>query len=307
MAIKRGAREFSNEEFLEALKQRKFSNDYQAMTHSIACHLELFVAEFSGTHFFHAFSVIKTVLADYFVDKKNVYDFENIIYLHDDICGWRNGEFEKVLKSENIDLKQFKFNFLNYADYCYELFSFKNNNGIYLLELPDEKVFELDESDFFALSIFTYHMLHPTSHKDDGYWFRSTDEALEGWLSMDAALQEHFPITLNYDKVLNAEYWFSIINELFLYFQNSLIRNGRKIAISREKSRIAKIKAENDAKVREPKLRQLEKIWDDGEWTKKGRGKYTNFAKHILYNDMVENIEYDAIRNHISRYDKRNC
>lgn len=111
-------------------------------------------------------------------------------------------------------------------------------------------------------------------------------------------------ISIYYNRTVHTEYWFSIINELFTYFQNALIRNGHKVAISKEKSRIAKIKAEKEAKEREPKLQQLESLWDAGDWSSKGHGKYTKFAKHITYNDMVDGIEFDAIRTHISNYDK---
>ncbi|MDQ9010078.1 hypothetical protein RFI36_09485 [Acinetobacter gerneri] len=68
----------------------------------------------------------------------------------------------------------------------------------------------------------------------------------------------------------------------------------------------AKIKASKEAVKKEPKFRKLEQLWIKGDWSSKGRGKYSQFAKHILYNDEIEGLEYDAIRNYISKFDKAN-
>jgi hypothetical protein len=77
-----------------------------------------------------------------------------------------------------------------------------------------------------------------------------------------------------------------------------------KILASTEGARKARIKAQIIAKEKEPKLRELEKLWEKGEWAKKGRGKYSKFASYIVHGEMVEGIEFDAIRTYISKYDK---
>lgn len=297
MKINRGVREYSHEDYLALLKSREYLNDHQKVTHEISCNLEIFVAQFSGMHFNHAFNLMKTVLVDFFVSKSGIYDYENILYLHEDLCGWRHHEFKDFLKSENIDLQEFKFDFLKYSDFCYELFSYKSNNGIYLLELPDEKKIELEEADFFALCIFTYHHLHPTSHKDDGYWYLSEEEAYEQWISVEK-LQDLMNVTFHYDKVMNTEYWFSIINELFIYFQNALIRNGHKIALSREKSRVAKIKAEKYKQETAQSFKNIEELWDSGKWK-----KATKCADDIY--DLKEiNLPHTTVYRHILSYRK---
>ena len=297
MKIKRGAREYSNEDFLEVLNRRQYKNDHQKVTHEIACHLEIFEAQFSGTHFRHAYSLINTVLVDFFVSKQDLYDYENIEYLHEALCGWRGGEFEEILKGENINLENFQFNFLTYSDFCYELFSYKQIDGIYFLELSDEKIIELEEADFFALCIFAYNRLHPTSHKEDGYWYLSEKNAYDKWLSIEK-LQKLMPVTFHYDKVLNTEYWFSIINELFIYFQNALIRSGHKIALSKEKSRLAKIKAERYKQETAPSFKNIEELWDSGKWK-----KATKCAEDIFDLEGV-NLPYNTVYKYILNYRK---
>lgn len=297
MEIKRGVREYSNEDYLELFKSEKYLNDYQRVTHELGCELEIFEAQFSGTQFGHAYLLIKTVLVDYFVIKKNIYDYENVIYLHEDLCGWRRNEFIDSLKKEDVDLKKIKFNFLKYSDFCYELFSHKNIDGIYYLELPNEKIFELDEASFFALCIFTYHYLHPKSHKESGYWFLSEEEAYQVWLGNDK-LQKLMPVTFHYDKVLNTEYWFSIINELFIYFQNALIRSGHKIALRKEKSRLAKIKADKYKQETAPNFKNIEELWDSGKWK-----KATTCAEDIFDLDAV-NLPYNTVYKYILNYRK---
>ncbi|MEG0431527.1 MAG: hypothetical protein RSC45_00315 [Acinetobacter sp.] len=297
MKIKRGVREFSNEDFLKMLESCQYLNKQQEITHEIACHLEIFEAQFSGTYFRHAYSLINTVLVDFFVSKQNLYDYENIQYLHEDLCGWRNREFEDILKKENINLEKFKFNFLIYSDFCYELFSYKQVDGIYFLELPDEKIIELEEADFFALCIFTYHRLHPTSHKEDGYWYLSEEDAFTKWLSIEKS-QKIMPVTFHYDKVLNTEYWFSIINELFIYFQNALIRSGHKIALSKEKSRLAKIKSEKYKQETAKSFKNIEELWDSGKWK-----KATSCAEEIFDVDGV-NLPYNTVYKYILDYRK---
>lgn len=88
-------------------------------------------------------------------------------------------------------------------------------------------------------------------------------------------------------------------------FHNNNKEEAIKQYISKERSNAAKSKAAKQAKIREPELRKIEKVWDKDHWTTKGRGKYSNFAKHIIYNDLVEILEYDAIKNYISKYDKK--
>lgn len=297
MQMKRGVREYSHEDFLEILNSREYKNDHQKVTHELACHLEIFEAQFSGTHFRHAYSLINTVLVDFFVSKQNLYDYENIEYLHEDLCGWRNSEFEKILKEEDVDLEKFKFHFLKYSDFCYELFSYKQIDGIYFLELPDEKIIKLEEAEFFALCIFTYHRLHPTSHKDHGYWYLSEEDAYDKWLSIEK-LQKLMPVTFHYDKVLNTEYWFSIINELFIYFQNALIRSGHKIALSKEKSRLAKIKAERYKQETAKNFKNIEELWDSGKWE-----KATKCAQDIFDLDEVA-LPYNTVYRYILEYKK---
>lgn len=81
-------------------------------------------------------------------------------------------------------------------------------------------------------------------------------------------------------------------------------KNDLKKIKSIHASKNAKIKADKEAIKKEPIFQKLEAIWDDGEWSKKGRGKYSDFAKHVVYNDEIEGLEFDAIRNFASKYDK---
>ena len=69
-------------------------------------------------------------------------------------------------------------------------------------------------------------------------------------------------------------------------------------------SKGGKVKAEIEAKRLEPAKEKLREIWDKDNWTSKGRGKYSDFAKYITYNDMVDDVDYDFIRTYISKYDK---
>ena len=80
--------------------------------------------------------------------------------------------------------------------------------------------------------------------------------------------------------------------------------NDLKKIKSIQASKNAKVKADKEATKKKPIFQKLEAIWDDGEWSKKGRGKYTEFAKYIIYNDEIEGIEFDAIRSYASKYDK---
>lgn len=296
MKVQRGVRNYSQEDYVNLLKNRKYTDIYQEYEHRLNCNLEVFYAQFSGTSFYHSYSLIKTTLVDYFVSKQDIYDYDNILYLHEDLSGWRHHEFRDLLINEHVDLKDFKYNLLKYSDFCYELFSHKNINGIYFLELSDEKVIQLEEVDFFALCIFTYHYIHPTSH-EDGYWYLSEEEALADWLS-EENLQDLMSVTFHYDKVLNTEYWFSIINELFIYFQNALIRSGHKIALSREKSRLAKIKSEKYKKETATKFKNIEELWDSGKW-----GKATTCAAEIFDIDAI-NLPYHTVYNYIRKYKK---
>lgn len=304
MELKRGAISYSIDEHMEAVKKNKYIDAHHQMTLRISSYLDVLRAQFRGTYMEHSFLLINTSLIDYFLSKKELLSYDNVQYLHDDLCGWRNSEFLEYLKSNHVDLENFKYKYLKYSDFCYELYSLKEVDGSYLLVLPDEKNINLSEADFYALCILCFNYLQPTDYKEDGYWFDSPQKALDKWESLPESHKDLIGISIYYNRTVHTEYWFSIINELFTYFQNALIRNGHKVAISKEKSRIAKIKAEKEAKEREPKLQQLESLWDAGDWSSKGHGKYTKFAKHITYNDMVDGIEFDAIRTHISNYDK---
>ncbi|MGQ0691435.1 hypothetical protein ACT4WE_05915 [Acinetobacter baumannii] len=305
MHIKRGVKEYSFEELVEVGRRKKYINIHQELTCRLASYMEVFEAQFSGTLYKHSFDLIQTSLVDYFVDKKDLVKYEFIEAIYEDICGWSNNGLKDLLVSQNIDLDEYKYNYLKFSDYCFELFISKVSSSTYSLILNDSKetLIKITEADFFALCILAYSRVHIPS-KDHGYNYKNIDEAFEEWNKQSESFKNVIPIQIFYNKVLNEEYWFSIINELFIYFQNSLIRNGQKIAISKEKSRIAKIRAEKEAKEREPKLKKLEKLWVDGKWAQKGRGKYTQFAKYIIYNDMIDGMEFDAIRVYISTYDK---
>lgn len=80
--------------------------------------------------------------------------------------------------------------------------------------------------------------------------------------------------------------------------------NDLKKIKSIQASKNAKIKAEKEALKKAPLYQKLEKLWDEGKWSSKGRGKYSKFATDVLYNDEIEGLEFDAIRSYISKYDK---
>lgn len=81
-------------------------------------------------------------------------------------------------------------------------------------------------------------------------------------------------------------------------------KNDLKKFKSIQASKNAKIKADKEALKKAPLYQKLEKLWDEGEWSSKGRGKYSKFATDVLYHDEIDGLEFDAIRNHISKYDK---
>ncbi|MFC2994290.1 hypothetical protein ACFODO_03180 [Acinetobacter sichuanensis] len=78
-----------------------------------------------------------------------------------------------------------------------------------------------------------------------------------------------------------------------------------KISISLNNARRAKIKAEKILQEKAPKLKILEETWDKGNWTAKGRGKFTEFASHIIHSETVDDMSFETIKNHISQYDKK--
>lgn len=80
--------------------------------------------------------------------------------------------------------------------------------------------------------------------------------------------------------------------------------NDLKKFKSIQASKNAKVKADKEAIKKKPIFQKLEAIWDDGEWSEKGRGKYSDFANHVVYNDEIEGLGFDAIRNYASKYDK---
>lgn len=63
--------------------------------------------------------------------------------------------------------------------------------------------------------------------------------------------------------------------------------------------------ARYEDKGKKNELKKLEEIWDNGQWKNEGRGKYNNFANHVIYNDLVEKISFNMITRHISKYDKK--
>lgn len=65
-----------------------------------------------------------------------------------------------------------------------------------------------------------------------------------------------------------------------------------------------KQKAANEAFRKEPIYKHLQDVWNQEEWSKKGRGKFTNFANYILHKNPDHSMTYDAIRIHITKYNK---
>lgn len=91
-----------------------------------------------------------------------------------------------------------------------------------------------------------------------------------------------------------------------LNIKNPLINfEVNKISTSLTNARRAKIKANKISQKKAPKFRILEEIWDKGNWTSKGRGKFTNFASHIIHSETVDGMSFETIKNHISKYDKK--
>ena len=119
-------------------------------------------------------------------------------------------------------------------------------------------------------------------------------------LDLIVSLSVNTPLYLN--EALMSLNLRNLEGELEIYSE-SFGSDLRKIK-SIQASKNAKIKANKEAVKKEPIYKKLEKLWDKGGWSSKGRGKYSQFAKHILYNDEIEGLEYDAIRNYISKYDK---
>lgn len=77
-------------------------------------------------------------------------------------------------------------------------------------------------------------------------------------------------------------------------------RDLKKIR-SIQASKNAKKKADQEALKRAPTYQKIEQLWDEGEWSLRGRGKYSKFAN---IHHGIEGLEFDAIRNYISKYDK---
>lgn len=113
-------------------------------------------------------------------------------------------------------------------------------------------------------------------------------------------------LAVNYPQYINQA--LTSLNLRFLERGSNIhsenFENDLKKIKSIQASKNAKIKADKEAIKKEPIFQKLEAIWDDGEWSKKGRGKYSDFAKHVVYNDEIEGLEFDAIRNYASKYNK---
>lgn len=56
-----------------------------------------------------------------------------------------------------------------------------------------------------------------------------------------------------------------------------------------------------------PMFLKMEKIWDEENWTQRGRGKYEGFAKHVIKyeKDYKVYLAYETIKKYISKYDKK--
>lgn len=91
--------------------------------------------------------------------------------------------------------------------------------------------------------------------------------------------------------------------EVTRHFVEKAIEKATKEA-RQPQSKGGKVKAENDAKRLDPAKEKLREIWDKDNWTSKGRGKYSDFAEYVTYNDIVDGVNYDFIRTYISKYDK---
>lgn len=298
MELKRGAISYTEDEWDTALKQRKYLNNHHRMTAKVGFTLETLVAQFQSSNFYHSFSLIQTSLVDYFLSRENLLEYEYSQYLYDDLCGWRNNGLIDYLKYENIDLEKFGYKYLKFSDYFFELFTHKAKNGMYELILPDDIKINLSEADFFALSILVFNDIQVTDHKDDGYWFNSPSKALDKWESLPVQQREFINISIFYDKTVHTEYWFSIVNELFLYFQNALIRSGEKIAISKEKSRVAKIKAENYKENNEQAFNHIEELWNTEQWKKASK------CAEDIFNLKGIELPYTTVYNHLRSYIK---
>lgn len=110
----------------------------------------------------------------------------------------------------------------------------------------------------------------------------------------------------NYQQIIHC-----LCNAYSIYGSALSIKNPlinfeiNKISTSLKHARFAKIKAEKISQEKAPKLRILEEIWDKGNWTSKGRGKFTNFASDIVHSETVDGMSFETIKNHISNYDKK--
>lgn len=91
--------------------------------------------------------------------------------------------------------------------------------------------------------------------------------------------------------------------EVTRHFVEKAIEKATKEA-RHGQSKGGKTKAEIDANRLDPAKEKLKEIWDKGNWTSKGRGKYVDFAEYITYNDMVDGVNFDFVRTYISKYDK---
>lgn len=119
------------------------------------------------------------------------------------------------------------------------------------------------------------------------------------------ALTEFFIINNNIEQVLHCLCIANITYGSTLTIKNKIISlEIGKVSTSESNSKNAKIKAKKYAENRAPTLRKLESLWDEDNWTSKGRGKYEKFATQIIYHDQVEGIGFDSIKKYISKYDK---
>ena len=102
-----------------------------------------------------------------------------------------------------------------------------------------------------------------------------------------------------------------LTNKIVKHFIDKAVEKAKKEATKeatkearQPQSKGGKVKAENDAKRLDPAKEKLREIWDKDNWTSKGRGKYSDFAEYVTYNDIVDGVNYDFIRTYISKYDK---
>lgn len=252
--------------------------------------------------FSHSLNLVIQSLIDYFSINKDLLKDGIEEAFNEEYCGWYSRDIYTALEDAGITIEEYGLDKFRCSDFCYELINFYN--GFLNLQLSDEQYVQINEVQFFALSLMRYA---DQVNQREFFWETTREAMIKKWQNLPENAKKLCKRHQINDAIWNDSEIFSVINELFIYFQKALINSSNKSAISEEKSRIAKIKAKKKAEQREPQLKKLQELWDTEDWTKKGRGKYTQFAKYITYNDMIENMEFDAIRTYISNYDKGKC